>query len=171
MLTDPHSGYPGYEDAVARLRMPFEYTEPYVVYGTQYMYLLRVDQPAPGEFHAVLCSWQHGLAIEKGDRYVGPGPVVPVFASTVDLRAPADAGSERTSAGEGPARYPSNNVFGAWVVVAADLVADDFADTELCRSLPDNPVPPELLANPDGRYAQPLPSLPPFPGWPARAGG
>ncbi|MEC3914415.1 hypothetical protein [Nocardia sp. CDC160] len=155
--------------------------------GTFYAQLLELTSDTnPQTWHATMCVWVDGLDVKSdhpgddpfGDRYrpfvnVGSGDNFTGTGRTVRLtmQPPSTGRPTRNSAGEGPARYPSNDVFGDWKVTDAKMTdsGTDFpGEPNLCADRPDNPVPTALRAR-DSRKSSdtPAPTLDPYPGWPA----
>ncbi|MFE3193111.1 hypothetical protein ACFXHA_29185 [Nocardia sp. NPDC059240] len=170
--------------------------------GTFYAHLLelRTDESAqpqadPPEWRAVMCVWVDALDVvykpsnaatvtksPDGDRYspilnIGSGPYGSGSGRTVrlTLQQPPAGHPTRLSSGEGPARYPTSNVFGEWKVTDANMTDSDadggvlgLGQPNICADRPDNPVPPNLR-NRDYKSESdtPAPTLDQYPGWPA----
>ncbi|WP_460723109.1 hypothetical protein [Nocardia heshunensis] len=172
------AAYPGYEAKLSSLirspdnTMPaslFYYDSPkqmVTAYGTYYWRVMDVE-PKNDVRRITVCSWDNGLSYPKGDRYTtsdGAASLIP-RADWIELRVPTNAGAQQTSVGAGPARYPSTDVFGGWSFNAVGRADQQFVDR--CSASPENPVPAELRTTTPQTLDQPLPALPPVPGWPA----
>ncbi|MGW4247214.1 hypothetical protein [Nocardia sp. NPDC004722] len=177
MQVGTSAAYPGYEAKLSSLiRSPdntlpaslFYYDSPKRVvsaYGTYYWRVMEVERK--GEVRRITaCSWDNALSYPKDDRYTTSDGAASLItrADWIELRVPTNAGAQQTSVGEGPARYPSTDVFGAWSFNAVGRADQQFVDR--CSALPDNPVPADLRPTTPRTLDQPLPALPPIPGWP-----
>ncbi|MFE3188360.1 hypothetical protein ACFXHA_05085 [Nocardia sp. NPDC059240] len=178
VLAGTKNAYPGYEAELASLLRSPQNTEPasllyfdpprtpQSVYGTYYWRVMAVDK-SPDVWRITVCSWINGLTTADADHYVTDTSMnlIPT-AAWVELRSPSGAAAERTSAGSGPERFPSTDVFRGWSVTNANLSADQrFVDQ--CSALSDNPVPADLRSATPRTFDKPLPALPPVPGWPS----
>lgn len=151
--------------------------------GTEKNHIVQIDKVGR-EVKVFVCSYMYGVAQQGSDgTYVSEsgGPFEPepgIFPIRITLNGPADLGPELPPQ-EGPARVPTNDVFGGWSVTghsggyfipAGSSSAGYEADRQSCATkAPDNAERRKSLTeltHPRSAF----PALPPFPGWPAKPG-
>lgn len=125
-----------------------------------------------------VCTWLNGLTIDYGAaeydsaEYNALYPVRLTYTITpTESRNPLPPATN----GSGPSRFPTIDVFAGWRMFSVDGggYESEKNPDQTCTTLPDNPVPLEVLAlmRPQGAThftsSEPLPTLDPYPGWPA----
>ncbi|WP_234802701.1 hypothetical protein [Mycobacteroides salmoniphilum] len=136
---------------------------PYV--GTSYMEV--VDLRRDGDrYTATVCNYRSQLASKQRDgTYVSRGSLPSGLADTYTFGPnPALSGAEQHAPPvqqRGPARRPTDNVFGTWLLFEQPRVGDD--QVRACDKLA--PGTPTDWPDPYKR-ADPPTTLPPDPGWP-----
>lgn len=130
--------------------------------GTAYSEVVNFRRDG-GSFTAEVCSYGSMSAYESDGNYVSAGSTPSWGAGSYtfgpDPRIAAADQHEPPRNQRGPARTPSTDVFGTWVLTNVSTV-----ELPQCAKLaPDTPMtwPPEKYVRPD-----PPPTLPPSPGWP-----
>ncbi|MFJ9366438.1 hypothetical protein ACIRRA_18755 [Nocardia sp. NPDC101769] len=144
-----------------------------------------VPQTTPPTWNATMCVWVDGLDLKSSPADKDPfngqyhpfvnvsgAGTLPDGGRTVRLtmQQPPSGQPTRLSAGEGPARYPTTDVFGDWKITEAKMTdpgTNSPGEQNLCADRPDNPVPAALRGR-DSRTESdvPAPTLDPYPGWP-----
>ncbi|MFE3192252.1 hypothetical protein ACFXHA_24800 [Nocardia sp. NPDC059240] len=147
------------------------------IHGTLYAYLVSLQESSGVQSdHTVdvlTCVWFNGLTASSSSSDFHSLMVGVPDAVTLKLRAPQDETPKLAALGQGPARFPTVNVFGDWLVESISVDSSRFKSkgvpyNDPCTSLPDNPVPPDQLnAQPMSFYPNHFPTLDPSPGWPA----
>ncbi|WP_157556203.1 hypothetical protein [Nocardia acidivorans] len=148
------------------------------LHGTTYAYLVSLRKPsgdpAARTIDALTCVWFNGLSTS-----LEPGKYQSLFVSALlpqavelTLTAPQDETPRLTALGHGTARFPTADVFGQWSVTSMQVKTrwskKDSGYQDPCATLPSNPVPQEQLNSTDVTfYPNQLPTLDPYPGWPA----
>lgn len=149
-------------------------------YGTVYAYLIELSRTRSGDWHALACTWINGVTQARGPnkyRTYDTNALDP-HAISLDMAPPPAGQPTRTTAGSGSARFPVNDVFGGWTLMETAMTDKSNTGGEKgqyrdpCDLLPDIPLPPELRIRDyasylGAEYPEPLPTLPPVPGWPA----
>ncbi len=131
--------------------------------GTGYSEVVEFSRDGDS-YTAKVCSYGSMSAFESDGKYVSAG-TTPAWGAGFyvfgpDARiAPADQRDPPANQ-RGPARAPSENVFGTWVLTEAGV-----ADLPQCAKL----APGTPTTWPAEKYvrSEPPPTLPPDPGWPA----
>ncbi|WP_330183626.1 hypothetical protein OHB26_08345 [Nocardia sp. NBC_01503] len=154
------------------------------VHGTAYAEIVSLqkssDARAPRSVDALACVWFNGLSISLSSPSIKYRslfePALAPQAVKMKLLAPQDETPKLTALGQGPARYPTTDVFGDWSAESIEVNSSWWAARaskpyqDPCAALPVNPVPPEQLATTTVTfYPAHLPTLDPYPGWPADA--
>ncbi|MGV9663755.1 hypothetical protein [Nocardia niigatensis] len=155
--------------------------------GTYYWHVLSVkpvkdlrinaEETATG-WETSVCTWMNGLTIDYGTGTYDSSENTSLYPVLLTVTIyPETPGNPLPPAadGSGPARYPTKDVFTGWKVFGIDGTGEEYPGRpdQTCNNLPDNPVPPEILAlnNPPTwshlTYTHPLPVRDPYPGWPA----
>ncbi|WP_157184888.1 hypothetical protein [Nocardia niigatensis] len=179
------------------MSMPFDEPRDTHTLGTFYAHVLELkpddsahppesqSQSAQPTWHAVMCVWVDGLDLKSSPAEKDPfngqyhpfvnvsgAGTLPDGGRTVRLamQPPPTGQPTRLSAGEGPARYPTTDVFGHWKITDAKMTdpgTNSHGEQNLCADRPDNPVPAALRGR-DSRTGSdvPAPTLDPYPGWP-----
>lgn len=145
------------------------------MHGTFYAYLIDLTKTKSGGWRTLTCTWLDAIVTQLAPnkyRTFGINALNP-HAITLEIAPPPAGQPTRTTSGFGPARFPTNDVFDGWTLVDTDT-ADKWSEINYqdpCDALADNPVPPELRAKDyvHTDYPDPLPTLPPQPGWPAES--
>ncbi|SHT83687.1 Uncharacterised protein [Mycobacteroides abscessus subsp. abscessus] len=165
-------GYPGFDHAFNAPNTPWKpeevggtvrYERPLV--GTVYYEIVALSRDGD-RYKAGVCAYtsQSAGQLEDG-QYSGPGPKPTNGGEWItfgpDPKLSADQQHAPPAHQKGPAKRPTDNVFGTWVLF-------DY-DPQIATTLPQcvkfAPGTPTNLPNPK-KVSEPPPTLPPDPGWP-----
>lgn len=178
--------YPGFAQATStqpdvRPRLVAHADAPWV--GSERNRIVAVNRVG-ADVNAVVCSYTYGSAqreqsggftAQAGNPF---GPDAGIYAVEVTLTPPPD-GERPLPPQAGPARTPSDDVFGGWRITAHrggyfTETGGAQSDFDACvAKAPDLPERRAFLVNPmpNGKLYHPrsdFPTLPAYPGWPAR---
>ncbi|MHA7649158.1 hypothetical protein ACX9NE_05195 [Mycobacterium sp. ML4] len=167
-------GYPGFTRAFHNAYDPNalggvgDHQATYV--GTGYYEVVVLRHDADGHYTAGYCYFASMTALKEPDgRYSSNGTgLVANYASDwltfgPDPEIPAERQRAPKAHQAGPARIPTDDVFGTWIVTSSDDLKKH-GELPQCRRLAPG-TPPDW---PQGEYVRstPPPTLPPSPGWP-----
>lgn len=155
--------------------------------GTEYDHILAIAPDGPG-LTVTSCVYLYRTAHQKADgQYVGswesPDPNAGILVERIAMSAPTGDAAPRVAPQRGPARAPSDNVFGGWRVTSylhtqpsteghtapgyQEAWPDLPRDFQTCLSeAPDPPERRHFLTSGEHPRLE-FPTQPPYPGWPA----
>lgn len=151
--------------------------------GTDFVHILRIDQTGR-DVATVMCRLTYGSAWQQqNDMYriqtPNSGGATALIMERLNLVAPSDSDAERLPPQNGPALYPTTDVFGGWRIVGSlsefsqskvnpewpEFIQDQAA---CAARAPESLERREYLTSAD-RPRSDFPTLPASPGWPAES--
>ncbi|MGB3483510.1 MAG: hypothetical protein WBB07_15010 [Mycobacterium sp.] len=153
---------------------------PFPLVGTDRLHILRIDTVGRA-VTAIVCSYgRYTSTYDLGNGNYGPYPGDVdddgVVAMQVKMTAPEISASPLPSQ-RGPARSPSDDVFGGWSIDSRRLDMNEvwpdwptaLEDVQACRDRAPDPVERRKFLRQGEHPRSDYPTLPAYPGWPAAA--